>query len=200
MASSEPQAVAPPAAAPPVEIRKTPTKGRSLVSTRTVNPGDTILVTTAPFLLPSLSHMGSVCTYCLRPDRPNPTSSGGSTLRACTRCQSARYCNADCQRTHWRAAHAKECKPLAEVHSAGRGGLPTPVRLLVQMLLGVGGAKVRGEVGQLESHVEAWRGGKQWADVEMMATAGCAYAGLETDEENIRMACEMMCRVGRPSV
>ncbi|KAF4122510.1 [histone H3]-lysine4/36 N-trimethyltransferase SMYD, partial [Geosmithia morbida] len=200
------------AASAAVEVRPSPTKGRALVSTRTVAPGATILITSPPLLLPSLSHATTVCTYCLR-------TGGTGSLRACTRCQSARYCGADCQRAHWKAAHSRECKPLAEVHGAGRGDLPTPVRLLMQVLLGVGdtsskskakgkgrekveggaegeeSTRVKDGLADLESHVEAWRSGAQWPDVEMMATAACAYAGLETDDDNIKKACEIMCKI-----
>lgn len=178
----------------PVWVRQTSSsKGRALVSARSLSPGATILTASPALILPSLSHMPSVCTYCLR-----PAAGGADPLRACTRCRSARYCGPGCQRAHWQAAHSRECRPLAGIRDAGRagGGLPTPVRLLLQILAGVGGDDQAGALGGLEGHVDKWRAdGPRWADIEMMAMAASAYAGKGTDEAQVKLACEIMCKV-----
>lgn len=180
---------------PSVEVRptsSTSTKGRALISTKPIAPGSVILTLRPLILLPALSHLQSVCTYCLRPGEP----------RACTRCRSAFYCGASCQRDHWKSGHARECKALGKVQAAGRGYLPTPVRLLMQVLLakeggdGEGGeGGLREKMDGLEGHVEAWKSGKKWEDVEMMATAACAYAGVGTEGGQVRKATDWMCKV-----
>lgn len=175
-----------PPTTPAVEIRHTPTKGRALISTVTLAPGATILITTPLLLLPSLSLLPSLCTHCLAPGSP----------RACTRCHSAYYCGAACQRAHWRAVHSAECKPLAQVRATGRGDLPTPVRLLMQALLK---EDIRSALGPLEGNIRALRdeGGKRWADIEVMALGACGCSGLGTGGVLTR-ACELMCKVSMP--
>lgn len=63
----------------------------------------------------------------------------------------------------------------------------------MQVLLMDDGVAARME--GLEGHAKAWREGKSWADVEMMAMGACAYAGKGTAEADIRRACELMCKV-----
>ena len=166
-----------------LEIRQTPDKGRALVSTRRINPGAVILTLPPLVLLPTLSHLQAVCTHCLKPGEP----------RACTRCRLAYYCGAACQRQHWQAAHSCECKPLSKLRAAGRDHFPTPVRLLMQMLL------KEDELGRpmadLEGHTQAWEDSGKWADIEVMAAGACAYAGLGTETEQVKKACELMCKV-----
>lgn len=54
------------------------------------------------------------------------------------------------------------------------------------------------ELADLEGNVEAIRseaGGTRWADIEVMALGACACAGVGTGEEQVRRACELMCKV-----
>src|SRR5690606_10030396 len=118
-----------------------------------------------------------------------------SPPRACTRCHSAYYCGPTCQRAHWRAVHSVECVPLSRLRAAGRGPLPTLVRLLVQALLKESIAR---ELEGLDGNVEAIRseaGGTRWADIEVMALGACACSGVGAGEEQVRRACELMCKV-----
>lgn len=66
----------------------------------------------------SMSHFPSVskphtkeqrrrfCSNCNKPE--NPTT----PLLVCSACKSKRYCNRDCQVSHWKAGHSRECKLL----------------------------------------------------------------------------------------
>ena len=47
----------------------------------------------------SLDQLIAACEMCTR-----------AGAKKCSRCNTARYCSADCQLAHWRAAHKAECK------------------------------------------------------------------------------------------
>eukprot|EP00035_Acanthoeca_spectabilis_P028750 m.471916 g.471916 ORF g.471916 m.471916 type:complete len:401 (-) comp31906_c0_seq1:149-1351(-) len=46
-----------------------------------------------------------LCAQCRKPGTTD-------TLKACSRCRRALYCNAQCQRAHWIGGHKKVCKPV----------------------------------------------------------------------------------------
>ena len=48
-----------------------------------------------------------ICLQCL---------SSVKSLLTCSRCQSAHYCNSDCQRQHW-PIHKKNCTPINDEDS-----------------------------------------------------------------------------------
>jgi hypothetical protein len=62
--------------------------------------------------------------------------------------------------------------------------LPTQVRLLMHCLL-------------KRETLETLRGSgkRKVPDIEMMAMAGLAYSGLETSEENVQRACDIVAKV-----
>lgn len=165
-----------------VDVRPHPTKGRALYATRAFAAGATILPFTPLLLLPSLSHLSSVCSHCLKPGDP----------RACSRCQAAYYCDAACQTAGWSTVHARECKPLQRVQAQGRHGLPTPVRALMQALLKPGIAQ---GLGALEGHAAMWRESGRWKDMEMMAMGASAFAGKGTVEADVQRALDFLCKV-----
>ncbi|PNY24825.1 Histone-lysine N-methyltransferase SMYD3 [Tolypocladium capitatum] len=177
----------PPQTPPTLQIRAHATKGRALHATQRFAPGATIHAFTHPtLLLPSLTHLALVCSYCLRPGDP----------RACSRCRAAYYCDAACQGAAWRAVHARECKALRQRRLGGRPGaeLPTPVRALLQALLV---SEVGGVLHGLEGHARRRRadGGAVWRDLEMMGMAGCAFAGRPAGEDEVRSAVELLCKI-----
>lgn len=43
----------------------------------------------------------------------------GSKLKKCALCRQARYCSADCQRTHWRAGHKANCPGVKDTGGSG---------------------------------------------------------------------------------
>lgn len=167
-----------------IQVRPHPSKHRALHATTVFTPGQ-IIHTFHPLILhPSLSHLTTVCTYCLRPGSP----------RACSRCHAAYYCDATCQQAGWTAVHSKECKPLRQRKLGSRTGaeLPSPVRTLVQTLLK---GEIQEAVGKLDGHAERKRNTKSWPDLEMMAMAACAFAGKDGGEEEMRKAVELLCKV-----
>lgn len=174
-----------------VAIQPHKTKGRALHTTKTVAAGDVLAVFTPLLLLPSLSHLASVCSFCLRAGTPRP----------CSRCRAAYYCDARCQAAAWSAGgHSLECAALVRAvpSSKKRRAIPTPVRALVRVLLSRDGKEADLGTGMeaLEGHVEQRRRAPGWADMEMMAMGGCAFAGQATSEENVRHAVEILCKVG----
>ena len=57
-------------------------------------------------------HLGDATAHCCA----ECGKEGGATLKVCKSCMFAKYCNADCQRNHWKK-HKKECKlRAAELH------------------------------------------------------------------------------------
>jgi SET and MYND domain-containing protein len=164
---------------PPVQVRQNTAKGRSLHATQSFAPGQVIASFTPLILLPSLSHLSSVCTYCLRPGNP----------RACTRCHAAFYCDAACQKADWTAVHGAECKPLQR---AAPRQLPTPVRALLRVLVK---DNVAAALETLEGHVAQRRDRQGWADLQMMAMGACGFAGKGTGEEQVRRALDILCKV-----
>ncbi|CAH0001190.1 unnamed protein product [Clonostachys byssicola] len=167
---------------PAVQVRPNPSKGRSLHATTSFPPGAVILAAQPLACLPTLSHLASRCSHCFELGTP----------RACTRCRSAYYCDAACQRAAWQSVHKLECKALQRVPAERRGQLPTPVRLLLQVLLVEG---IRDGVESLEGHVAARRARPGWRDVELMAMAACSYAGKGVDEATVRKAAEQLCKI-----
>ncbi|OAA64902.1 SET domain protein [Cordyceps fumosorosea ARSEF 2679] len=174
-----------------VAVKPHKTKGRALHTTKTFPAGAVIAVFTPLLLLPSVSHLTTVCSFCLRGDgKPRP----------CSRCRAAYYCDARCQAAAWSGGHDLECSALVRaVPSASRKRreIPTPVRALVKVLLSRGqqeedlGRRMEG----LEGHVARRRSEPGWADMEMMAMGGCAFAGWETSEASVRQAVEILCKL-----
>ncbi|KAH7197621.1 uncharacterized protein B0J16DRAFT_366802 [Fusarium flagelliforme] len=157
-------------------------KGRGIFSTKTFAPGDIILPFTPTILIPSLSHINTVCSHCFKQKE----------VRSCSRCHAVSYCDAACQSANWTAVHSKECKVLRKVTEQGRPGLPTPVRAVVQALLKPEiGAALEG----LEGNVASWRKSEKWADMEMMAMGASAFAGLGTGQEEVQKALALLCKI-----
>ncbi|OSD06538.1 hypothetical protein PYCCODRAFT_1383571 [Trametes coccinea BRFM310] len=48
----------------------------------------------------------SMCSYCGK--------DGGGSLKGCSRCKAARYCNQECQLAHFKARHKRECANFAQ--------------------------------------------------------------------------------------
>ncbi|KAK4240615.1 hypothetical protein C8A03DRAFT_31210 [Achaetomium macrosporum] len=187
-----------------------PGKRRSLVATQSFSPGSQIATFSNPLIaLPDGASMRTTCNYCLRvgsQDTDSPNGGGGQQqqqqLRACTACKAAVYCNATCQRAHWRAVHKLECKMFTRVReNVGKDWLPTPVRAVAQVLILLkgGDAAVKeafeAEDG-LEANVEGFKAYEEvWKDFELQATAAVVYAGLLEGEEMLAKAREVLCKI-----
>lgn len=171
-----------------ISTRPHPTKGRALHATKPFKAGQVIAAFTPLLLLPTLSHLTTVCTYCLKASSPRP----------CSRCRAAYYCDARCQAAAWSAGHDKECAALvANVPSSKRRRqIPTPVRALVQILLSfASGNDLAAAVDGLEGHAAQRRKTEGWADLEMMAMGACAFSGRGTREDVVRRAVDILCKV-----
>ncbi|KAK0628519.1 hypothetical protein B0T17DRAFT_588610 [Bombardia bombarda] len=175
--------------------------GRSLLATRTFQPGELIATFNRPILaLPDGPGMRTTCNYCLRPSS-SPTNP--PVLRACTACHAAVYCGAACQRAHWKSGvHKAECAMFARVRAnAGKDWLPTPVRAAVQVLMLLQ-ARDRAVVvafgprGSLEGNVEAFRrDAAVWADFDLQGKASLVYGRLLGTNEMLGRAKEVLCKI-----
>ena len=187
-------------------------RGRALVATRTFQPGELIAAFDAPILaLPDGERMRLMCNYCLRRPRialssladlgTAPSSLGGSStgLRACTGCRAAVYCDAECQRLHWREVHKHECKVFKRVRErAGKDWLPTPVRAVLQVVAKMQTDSRVAEAfrpgGWLEGNVEGFKSDKAvWEDIELQTMAAAVYGDLRMD--TIEVVKEIFCKV-----
>lgn len=156
-------------------------KGRGIFSTRAFSPGDIILPFTPTILIPSLSHIKTICSHCFKP----------ADVRSCSGCHAVSYCDAACQSANWTAVHSKECKLLRKVTEQGHPGIPTPVRAVIQALVkpGIGAA-----LENLEGNVESWRKSDKWADMEMMAMGATAFTGQGTGQEELQKTLALLCK------
>ncbi|KAM7190552.1 hypothetical protein V8F20_009685 [Naviculisporaceae sp. PSN 640] len=178
----------------------TSSKGRSLKATQQFPAGSLIATFTNPLLaLPDGSSMRTTCNYCLQVESPQ------TPMRACTGCKAAVYCNAKCQRAHWKqggGVHKAECKMFTLIRSTtGKEWLPTPVRAVAQVLLLLQAGDTTmaeaflGPEG-LEGNVEEFRKDSDvWADYELQAMAAVVYGGLLQSEEMINKAKEILCKI-----
>ncbi|CVL10347.1 hypothetical protein LB506_000214 [Fusarium annulatum] len=157
-------------------------KGRGIFSTRAFSPGDIILPFTPTILIPSLSHIKTICSHCFKP----------ADVRSCSGCHAVSYCDAACQSANWTAVHSKECKLLRKVTEQGHPGIPTPVRAVIQALVkpGIGAA-----LENLEGNVESWRKSDKWADMEMMAMGATAFTGQGTGQEELQKTLALLCKI-----
>ncbi|EXK90053.1 SET and MYND protein [Fusarium oxysporum f. sp. raphani 54005] len=157
-------------------------KGRGIFSTRALSPGDIILPFTPTILIPSLSHIKTICSHCFKP----------ADVRSCSGCHAVSYCDAACQSANWTAVHSKECKLLRKVTEQGHPGIPTPVRAVIQALVkpGIGAA-----LENLEGNVESWRKSDKWADMEMMAMGATAFTGQGTGQEELQKTLALLCKI-----
>ncbi|KAF5707662.1 hypothetical protein FGLOB1_6811 [Fusarium globosum] len=157
-------------------------KGRGIFSTRAFSPGDIILPFTPTILIPSLSHIKTICSHCFKP----------ADVRSCSGCHAVSYCDGACQSANWTAVHSKECKLLRKVTEQGHPGIPTPVRAVIQALVkpGIGAA-----LENLEGNVESWRKSDKWADMEMMAMGATAFTGQGTGQEELQKTLALLCKI-----
>lgn len=187
-------------APPGTRVSTHPTRGRSLVASRPFHAGELIATFSHPLLaLTDGPSMRTTCNYCLRVG----SGPSGGPLLACAGCKATVYCDAACQRAHWKAVHKVECKMFARVRAnAGRDWLPTPTRAVAQvlLLLKAGDKAARaafGEGGTLEGNVEAFRREEAvWGDYELQAMAAVVYGGLLESEEMLATARAVLCKVG----
>jgi len=185
--------------APPGTRLATTSRGRSLIATRPFKPGELIATFTTPILaLPDGPGMRTTCNYCLRTRSP----SSDQPLRACTACKAAVYCDAFCQRAHWKVVHKAECKMFSRVRTnVGKDWLPTPTRAVAQILLLMNAGDPAaiaafGDGGSLQGNVEGFKRDEQvWADFELQAMAAVVYGGLVESDEMLTRAKEILCKV-----
>lgn len=182
------------ASSPNVAVRGTKGlgRGRSLEALSGFQPGGLIATFTDPLLvLPNGPAAKVVCNRCLAHHRP---------AKACTGCKAVAYCGPACQRADWAAIHRLECKVFKRVQrSVDKDWLPTPVRALVQVLLRWDADEdLRRGFGTLEGNVDAFRRREDvWKDVGLQAYGGMAYSGRKETDDELHMARDILCKVGR---
>ncbi|KAK4211416.1 hypothetical protein QBC37DRAFT_320356 [Rhypophila decipiens] len=179
-------------------VQSTTGRGRCLQATRRFPAGSLIGIFNNPLLaLPDGPSMRTTCNYCLR------VGNGHITMKACTGCKATVYCNAACQRAHWKSGvHKAECKMFSRIReTTGKEWLPTPVRAVAQILilLQTGDptmTKAFSSTEGLEGNVEGFKRNKEvWADYELQAMAAVVYGGLLQSEEMMHKAKEILCKI-----
>lgn len=188
-----------PLSSPPGTRISSGTNGRCLIATQTYTPGSVIATFSSPILaLPDGPGAKTTCNWCLRVGSQNASVK----LKACTGCKATVYCDAKCQRAHWKAIHKAECKVFNHLQKElGKDWLPTPVRATVQILLLL---KAENDAvadafegkDKLEGNVEGFKtDAKVWQDFELMATAAAVYSGSLQNEQGLDAAKDVLCQV-----
>ncbi|KAK4230713.1 hypothetical protein QBC38DRAFT_468621 [Podospora fimiseda] len=174
--------------------------GRCLIATRTFPPGAVIGKFPSPIIaLPDGPGIKTTCNWCLR---VGSEAGGTLKLKACTACKAAVYCDAKCQRAHWKYIHKAECRVFTNLRETlGKDWLPTPVRATVQVLLHLkGGDAVVTEAfrgsEKLQGNVEGFKSDPQvWKDFELMSMAAATYSGQLQNKESLDEAMKVLCQV-----
>ena len=107
----------PPSPPPGTSISSSPTRGRTLKTTRAFPAGSLIATFNNPLLaLPDGPSMRTTCNFCLRTASPETPK-----MLACTACKSVFYCSKNCQRLHWKSGvHKAECSMFDRVKIASK--------------------------------------------------------------------------------
>ncbi|KZV72067.1 SET domain-containing protein [Peniophora sp. CONT] len=93
---------------PTLELRTNSGSGRGVYVTKGLAPGEIAFVARPHVHVLSTRNLASYCSACALP---------GESLRRCTTCKVAHYCDADCQNRDW-SLHKKECQALLRWASA----------------------------------------------------------------------------------
>ena len=90
-----------------VKIINDPLRGRCVVASKPLSPGDVVLSTKAEAYVPS--NNASRCASCFTSSKP---------LRRCKGCSYAHYCSQACQKKDWKdGGHSKSCKYIQTLRS-----------------------------------------------------------------------------------
>ncbi|KAI0852504.1 hypothetical protein F5Y00DRAFT_174166 [Daldinia vernicosa] len=185
-----------------------PTRGRSILASRTFSPGAVIAVFAhdkgAPIIaIPDNEHLSRTCHYCLAVSSDqNPMATSPVHVRACTGCRIVYYCTPACQKADWALAHGRgECKAFRRIQEEIQEEvdpkllvLPTPVRALIQVLVR---PEMQAAVAEMEGHMEAVRSDSDmtWAGLEFQARATLHYLNREANKSNLAEAMEAVCKL-----
>ncbi|MQL97940.1 hypothetical protein Taro_030639, partial [Colocasia esculenta] len=101
-----------------------PGKGRGLVATRNLSPGDIIIQQEPYASKPNNFSNGSSCDGCFV----------SVNLKKCSACRMAWYCGSQCQKSEWNL-HRLECKALLDLGDDRRKMLTPSLRLMLRLLL-----------------------------------------------------------------
>jgi hypothetical protein len=83
---------------------------------KTEMPGSALPVSS--FLNSFRSGQQYKCAHCGKEQGRDEAKKAG-TMKRCGRCKTERYCDRDCQRSHWRSGHEQAC--MARRHAGGEG-------------------------------------------------------------------------------
>ncbi|PGH18486.1 hypothetical protein AJ80_04456 [Polytolypa hystricis UAMH7299] len=96
-----------------------PMMGQGLFANETVLPGRDLLVIPANFsVVLDTERLADTCAYCFGQKSYQAEARGEEPkmLKACTGCNTVRYCDKECQSKSWRFIHKHECKIFKQVY------------------------------------------------------------------------------------
>ncbi|PRP84785.1 histone-lysine N-methyltransferase ASHR1-like [Planoprotostelium fungivorum] len=136
-----------------VSLEQDEVKGRTVISKRSLQPGDIVLHCQPLVAVPNAENH-QLCSRCFR--------QAAKPLR-CSRCKMIFYCGSNCQKKDWTSFHKRECPLLAAVHSQI---VPPTIRLLGRLAIAM---VDRPSSREVVDHMMDHRG--KWTEKQMQVYA-----------------------------
>jgi hypothetical protein len=156
--------------------------GHGLVANSDLGAGKLVIGISNPLVvIVEKAALDTVCSQCLAEHLE---------LKRCSGCKVTRYCSTTCQAKSWKAGHKKECAVLKKLPDIP----PTPVRALIQLLLGhKTGTQPDAQWAGLETHIMELKRSKRWDEIILQAKAGLEFSSRSADW--MEVAIGILCRV-----
>ena len=181
-----------------VERTQLPGRGNGLVAARNISsPRIQVLFVRRPLMLAlEDSRLPDTCYQCLRSASDQVDSIDSIVvafdLKACTGCNSVKFCDRTCQKLAWNRYHKHECKVFSKLHPRV---LPSSTRAIVRLLLERKHHLLSEEEWQqiftLEIHQADFlkANGERWHDMCLMAKAVHTYSGTDEALDTVLKLC-----------
>ncbi|KAK6382733.1 hypothetical protein LTS17_003402 [Exophiala oligosperma] len=179
-----------------VYISSSASSGRSVHAAKHVEAKSQIMYVAQPLMVAlETAKLPTNCYFCLKsPQELLPDVNGQvPTLKKCTGCQVARFCNKRCQKSAWAQYHRLECKVYGRLFP---NILPSNVRAIIRLLMqNEAGLLPVGELDELLSLESHWdklqgAGGERWENLLLITQAIKSYSGSDLAVQRIlRVLC-----------
>ncbi|KAL2425377.1 hypothetical protein ABEF91_007392 [Exophiala dermatitidis] len=184
-----------------VYTKRTADRGNGLFAVDDIAAKSQLLFVARPLLVAlENAKLPTNCYYCFREPGGQGlwqmTERKEDSLKTCSRCKVAKFCDQKCQTEAWSQYHRLECKLFSRLYPRV---LPSTVRAVIRLLKQhKAGILPPGEWEQLlalQSHQQdlANAGGQRWQDLLIMSQGIKGYSGTDEDDDLIlRLSCAVI--------